>query len=234
MKVESVMSIESRSLATSLFKSLDLLGLLNARANGLSIAVIVEEMGLPRSSLLRMLDSLAHYGFVERDGARVYRVTSKFRDWRVEDGDERLKARYRPLMRRIADEVGEMAVLGRLQGRRMGHISHEEPNCRVRVIPPEGRTFAIDQMAMGKLILSQRPDLVPIDCSKMSLAEIEKAGKEGFAWNRGESEEGIIAWGTWLEEPSPLGPMLAVTWPDFRFSEDSLAKVKAILKVAKT
>ena len=92
--------------------------------------------------------------------------------------------------------------------------------------------FAIDRMAMGKLILSQRPDLVPNDCSEVSLAEIEKAGADGFAWNRGESEEGIIAWGTWLGEPSPLTPMLAVTWPDFRFSEDSLAKVKLILKNA--
>lgn len=223
------MSIESRSLATSLFKALDLLGLLNARTSGIGIAGIVEEMGLPRSSLLRMLDSLAHYGFVERDEARVYRVTSKFRDWRLEDGDERLKTRHRSLMRRIADEVGEMAVLGRLQGRRILHVSHEEPDCRVRVIPPEGRTFAIDRMAMGKLILSQRPDLVPNDCSEGLLAEITKAGKEGFAWNRGESEEGIIAWGIWLGEPSPLTPMLAVTWPDFRFSEDSLAKVKEIM-----
>ena len=206
-----------------------MLGLLNARTSGIGIAGIVEEMGLPRSSLLRMLDSLAHYGFVERDEARVYRVTSKFRDWRLEDGDERLKTRHRSLMRRIADEVGEMAVLGRLQGRRILHVSHEEPDCRVRVIPPEGRTFAIDRMAMGKLILSQRPDLVPNDCSEGLLAEITKAGKEGFAWNRGESEEGIIAWGTWLGEPSPLTPMLAVTWPDFRFSEDSLAKVKEIM-----
>ena len=223
------MSIESRSLATSLFKALDLLGLLNARTSGIGIAGIVEEMGLPRSSLLRMLDSLAHYGFVERDEARVYRVTSKFRDWRLEDGDERLKTRHRSLMRRIADEVGEMAVLGRLQGRRILHVSHEEPDCRVRVIPPEGRTFASDRMARGKLFLSQRPDLVPNDCSEGLLAEITKAGKEGFAWNRGESEEGIIAWGTWLGEPSPLTPMLAVTWPDFRFSEDSLAKVKEIM-----
>jgi len=227
------MSIESRNLATSLFKALDLLSLLNARAGGAKIAEIVEEMELPRSSLLRMLDSLIHYGFVERDELRCYRVTSKFRDWRVEDRDERLKAQYRPLMRRIADEVGEMAVLGRLQGRKIRHLHYEEPDCRVRVTPPSGRTFAIERMAMGKLALSQRPDLIPDDCSKESLAEIEEAGKQGFAWNRGESEEGIVAWGTWLGEASPLAPMLAVTWPDFRFSEDALVNVKSILEDAK-
>ena len=98
------------------------------------------------------------------------------------------------------------------------------------MIPPTGRVFAIERMAIGKLVLSQRPDLVPDGCSEASLAEIEKAGKQGFAWNRGESEEGIVAWGTWIGEPSALTPMLAVTWPDFRYSEESLEKVKAILR----
>ncbi len=223
------MSIETRSLATSLFKALDLLSVLNARASGAGIAEIVEAMGLPRSSLIRILDSLIHYGLVARDEHKRYQVTLKFHEWRFEDGDERLKSKFSPLMKRIASEVGEMAVLGRLEGRRIRHLHFEEPDCRVRVIPPTGRKFAMERMAMGKLALSQRSDLIPDSCSKGLLDEIEMAGKQGFAWNRGESEEGIVAWGTWLGETSPLTPMIAVTWPDFRFSEKSLEKVKALL-----
>lgn len=221
--------METRGLATSLFKALDTLNLLSSRAGGAVIGEIVSEMNLPRSSLIRILDSLIHYGLVERDADRRYRVTSKFRDWRKEDRDEQLVAQYQPLLRQIADEVGEMAVLGRLQGRRLRHLHYEEPACRVRVVPPVGRSFAIEKMAMGKLALSQRPDLIPDDCSAPLLREIEAAGKDGFAWNRSESEEGILAWGTWLEEASPLSPMIAVTWPAFRFSEKALATVKRIL-----
>ncbi len=223
------MSMETKGLATSLFKALDTLNLLSSRSGGARIGEVVTEMSLPRSSLIRILDSLIHYGLVERDGERRYRVTSKFRDWRTEDRDAQLISKYRPLLRQIADEVGEMAVLGRLQGRRIFHLHYEEPNCRVRVVPPVGRAFAIEKMAMGKLALSQRPDLVPEPCSRSLRKEIELAGKDGFAWNRSESEEGIIAWGTWLESPSPLTPMIAVTWPSFRYSERALAQVKKLL-----
>jgi len=221
--------METKGLATSLFKALDTLNLLSSRSEGAVIGEIVLEMNLPRSSLIRILDSLIHYGLVERDAERRYRVTSKFRDWRKEDRDEQLVAQYQPLLRQIADEVGEMAVLGRLQGRRIRHLHYEEPACRVRVVPPLGRSFPIEKMAMGKLALSQRPDLIPDDCSAQLLREIEAAGKDGFAWNRSESEEGIIAWGTWLENASPLAPMIAVTWPAFRFSQTTLAAVKRIL-----
>lgn len=124
--------MDSKHLATSLFKSLDVLTLLSANPEGMPIAEIVEEMELPRSSLIRMLDSLAHYGLISRDESRRYFVTQKFRDWRRPDADEQLIDQYRPLMRRIATEVGEMAVLGRLRGRRIQHLHYEEPNIRVR------------------------------------------------------------------------------------------------------
>ncbi len=223
------MSTETRGLATSLFKALDTLNLLSSRSDGALIGEVVSEMGLPRSSLIRILDSLMHYGLVERSLERRYRVTSKFRDWRSEDRDEQLVSKYRTLLRKVADELGEMAVLGRLRGRRIFHLHYEEPNCRVRVAPPVGRAFAIEKMAMGKLALSQRPDLVPEGCSNRLRKELVLAGKDGFAWNRSESEEGIIAWGTWLEEPSPLSPMIAVTWPSFRYSDKGLVQVKKLL-----
>ena len=221
--------METKGLATSLFKALDTLNLLSGYSDGALIGEVVSEMGLPRSSLIRILDSLMHYGLVERSLERRYRVTSKFRDWRSEDRDEKLISKYRPLLRKIADEVGEMAVLGRLQGRRIFHLHYEEPDCRVRVAPPLGRAFAIEKMAMGKLALSQRPDLIPEGASNELRKEIARAGKDGFSWNRSESEEGIIAWGAWLENPSPLSPMIAVTWPSFRYSDKGLAQVERLL-----
>ena len=122
-----------------------------------------------------------------------------------------------------------MAVLGRLRGRNIFHLHCEEPDCRVRVSPPVGRDFDIEKMAMGKLALSQRPDLMPQPTPDSLRAEVEAAGQSGCAWNRGESEEGIIAWGTWLQDPSPLSAMIAVTWPEFRYADEALNRVKRIL-----
>lgn len=224
-----MMSTDSRGLATSLFKALDTLSLLSARSKGLAIREVVEGMGLPRSSLIRILDSLIHYGLVERGDDKRYRVTSKFREWRMASRNEELVADYRGVMERIADQIGEMAILGQLQGRLIRHLHYEEPDCRVRVAPPIGRKIPLERMAMGKLALSQRPDLIPTDRPESLIREIELAKETGEAWNRGESEEGIVAWGTWLGQPSPLTPMLAVTWPDFRYSETALGEVKRLL-----
>jgi DNA-binding IclR family transcriptional regulator len=223
--------METRHLATSLFKALDVLTVVHAGGcAGVSIGEVVEAMSLPRSSLIRMLDSLIHYGLVERTPDRRYAVTATFHDWKSEDADGQLIKTYIPLMKQITSEVGEMTVLGRLVGRRIAHLHYEEPDSRVRVIPPVGRQFLLHTMAMGKLMLTVRPDLMPENVPQKLKKEIALAGREGFAWNRGDSEEGIVAWGTWLGEPSPLTPLLAVTWPDFRFSEKALSKVQRILK----
>ncbi len=227
----NLMSMETKHLATSLFKALDALTLVSANGSkGISIAYAVEAMGLPRSSLIRMFDSLIHYGLVERTPDRRYRVTDKFHDWKAEDSGEQLVKQFQSLMKEITSEVGEMTVLGRLVGRRIEHLHYEEPDIRVRVIPPVGRKFVLQTMAMGKLALSVRPDLVPVDASDGLIREIEAATQNGFAWNRGDSEQGIVAWGTWLGKPSPLTPMFAVTWPDFRYSETGLNTVKSLLQ----
>ena len=225
------MSMESKHLATSLFKALDVLTLVSSRASsGVLIAEVVEGMALPRSSIIRMLDSLIHYGLVERLPNRRYVVTTKFYDWKAEDVSGQWVRQFDPLMKKLTKEVGEMTVLGRLVGRRIEHLHYVEPEIRVRVTPPVGRNFQIHTMAMGKLALTVRPDLFPDTVSARLKKEIKAAAEEGCAWNRGDSEDGIIAWGTWLGDPSPLTPMLAVTWPDFRFSEKALRKVKKILR----
>ncbi len=157
-------------------------------------------------------------------------VTQAFREWRKADPDQRLRERFAPMMRRIADELGEMTTIGRLSGREFMHIHCEEPDCRVRVTPPVGRRFAIEKMAMGKLLLGVRPDLIPAIASAEYKAELEVIKKQGFAMNMGESEDAIVAWATWLGEPSPLTPLFAVTWPDFRFSEESLEKAICLLE----
>ena len=229
LKHTLLMSTDSRRLATSLFKALDALSMLSVREEGLAIREVVEGMGLPRSSLIRILDSLIHYGLVERGADKRYRVTGKFREWRISNRDEELVDSRLDFMKRIAGDIGEMAILGQLQGRMIRHLHYEEPDCRVRVAPPIGRKIPLERMAMGKLALSQRPDLLRVGSPKKLILEIELAKETGEAWNRGESEEGIIAWGTWLGEPSPLTPMIAVTWPDFRYSEKALVKVRRLL-----
>lgn len=230
MRMKGAVSKETRQLATSLFKALDLLTLIASKPGGIGIQDLVSDMSLPRTSLLRLLDSLIHYGLVARDGSRRYFATEMFREWRKEDPDQHLKDRYGPMMRRITRELGEMTTIGCLSGRGIRHIHCEEPDCRVRVIPPVGRQFAIETMAMGKMVLTVRPDLIPEGVNEGFLEELESIRSQRCAMNLAESEEAIVAWGTWLGEPGPLTPLFAVTWPDFRFSDESLERAVELLR----
>jgi len=226
-------SMETRNnasnLATSLFKALDLLGLIATKEEGKPLGELVNQMNLPRSSVIRMLDSLVFYGLIERGDDKHYRVTEKFNTWRTQSPEDKLIESFKPLMERICAEVDEMVVIGRLHGRKIRHLFCVEPDRRVRVLPPIGRKFENYRLAMGKLVLGQRPDLIPDDIPQKHLLEIEEARKYGFAWNCGDAETDIVAWGTWLGEPSSMTPLIAVTWPTFRFSSEALERVKKIL-----
>ena len=57
-------------------------------------------------------------------------------------------------MKCIAGEIGEMAILGQLQGRMIRHLYYEEPDCRVRC-SSDWPQDSFGAMAMGKLALSQ-------------------------------------------------------------------------------
>lgn len=205
------------------------MGLIATREEGKPLAELVNQMNLPRSSVIRMLDSLAFYGLIERGTDKCYRVTEKFHSWRTQSPEDKLIESYRPLMQHICNTVEEMVVLGRLQGRRIRHLHCIEPDRRVRVISPIGRKFENYRLAMGKLVLSQRPDLIPDDIPNKHREEINSAQKNGFAWNCGDAEPDVVAWATWLGEPGPMTPLIAITWPTFRFSETALTKVKQAL-----
>ena len=60
--------------------------------------------------------------------------------------------------------------------------------------------------------------------------EIDEAKKAHFAWNIRESEPDLITWATWAGPASAQTHLLVVAWPDFRFSEESLRKIKKIIR----
>ena len=222
--------MQSRKFATSLFKALDLLTLLSPHGTRLNVKEVAAAMSLPRSSALRLLDSLIHYNLVGRDAERQYHVTEQFKQWRMGDWNEQEAARLRPLMKRLCADVEELILLGRLEGRHISYVHMEEPRRRVRVTAPVGKNYELQVTAMGKLVMGQRPDLIPSDCSAKLKKEIAEAKKAHFAWNIRESEPDLITWATWAGPASAQTHLLVVAWPDFRFSEESLRKIKKIIR----
>lgn len=183
---------------------------------GLSMNEIRNALKQPRTSLLRILQTLQHYGLVTQE-SRCWKATPQFHSWSANDPVTRLKERHREKLEALSAYVQELVVLGFVEGGRLRHLDYVEWEHQVVVRPGLERRFPLEHSAMGKLYLSQRPDRLKLVGSAAKRKEIMEAGRAGVAWNMEETAPGIIAMAFWVEPASPVAPMVSVSWPRFRF-----------------
>ncbi len=225
-------------IATSLVKALDLLSALSHEPDGISVRGLVDRFQQPRSSLVRIAQTLVAYGLVEKaDG--VYRVTEGFRDWASADGSLSLRRRFRPVLEDLSRELGELVVLGVIDGKKVRFVDYIESPSAVRVSPDPLKRHALPLTAMGKLYLSVRPDLVrELGLSARQRGEIVDAARDGLAWNRGGTDPDLVVLALWAAGTNPSSPMIGVSWPAFRFTEakgqSAIRQIRKILQAHQT
>jgi len=204
--------------ASSLLKALDVMSVLAINPDGMAMNDLRHALKQPRTSLLRILQTLEYYGLVVQE-SRLWKVTPQFHRWAAKDPAGRLKERHRKRLEALSAAVQELVVLGVVEGGRLRHLDYVEWEHQLVVRPGLGRRFPLEQSAMGKLYLSQRPDRLKLVESENKRNEIIQAGQDGVAWNREETAPGIIAMAIWAEPASPVAPMVSVSWPRSRFNQ---------------
>lgn len=218
----------TRHLATSLIKALDILGLVARHPAGLTVQEMGELLPMPRTSILRVLVTLEHYGLVERDDRR-FLPSPRFISWSSGDPDRVLREKHHAALKSVGAATGELAMLGVLDGGKLRQVDYVESGQVIRIDPKLAIAHALETAAMGKLFLSQRADLAAKVRDERVRKEIEEVARTGVAWNREESAPGVIAVATWIGKPSPSTPVVSVSWPAFRFTEAKATEaVKAI------
>lgn len=228
MKADSDAISDMRTI-TSLVKGLDILTVLGANPEGLTIPALVEAMNLSRSTVIRVLDTLLAYGLVERSGRKV-RCSASFVHWARNDRHVADRRRYRAVLQGMAREIGELVLVGVLEGSSVVHLDYIEADHAVRVAPAPHTRHNLRVNALGKLALSRRPDLAQRweRSDPAFTRQLQTVRETGVAWNREESTPGVIAVATDGFSNAATEPMLAVAWPTFRFSE---AKAREAIKV---
>lgn len=219
-------------MATSLIKGLDVLAVIAHRDNGATIRELTLALEMPRTSALRIVETLIRYGLVERNESR-FQATARFNDWTTSRLHQTFRDRYRPVLQALAESTGELIMLGALEGNHLRHLDFAQAQQVVKVDPLISQHHALHTSAMGKLYLTQRSDLSEASAVLKLKDELLLARKQGIAWNRQESQSGIVAVAMWCELPSPLAPTLSITWPEFRFSDSkakaAVAKARSLL-----
>jgi DNA-binding IclR family transcriptional regulator len=227
---------------------------LESRPEGLSLAEIAQEIGLPRSTVQRIVAALAAEEFVTeakpgrgvRIGAGLARIAASL--------GSNIAEILRPHLQALCEEVGETVDLSVLSGGSAIFIAQVPGRQRLVAVSAVGARFPLHCTANGKAILScfskqdalaliekslaEHPDN-PLGEPARLLKEIETTRRTHLAWDIGAHTEGISAVGAAMLDVFGRPFAISIPAPSQRFASerDSLShalttcreKVKSLL-----
>jgi DNA-binding IclR family transcriptional regulator len=176
----------------------------------LGVSETARLLGVGRSTAHRLLTTLRIYGFVVQDCSRAYRVGPALRELGAAIAEPgAMRARCRPYMQALCDELGETVNLVALRRTDAVFVDSVETRRPLRVGGREGVVLPAHAVSAGKALLAALPvDVVRELYAGEALtaltertlrtrsaleAQLEAVRQRGYAVNVGESERGITA-----------------------------------------
>lgn len=193
----------------TLDRALDIIELLSTEKEGMGVTEIGQRTGLHKSTVHRLLNSLAERGYIERDprygnyklGLKFVEISSLLLN-KLE-----LKTEAFPYLRKLAETVGQPVHLAILSGKEAVYIDKVDVLNNIRMYSQIGRRVPVHCSAIGKVLLSglkkdeledtlnhmefQRFTHNTLRSRESLQKEIEAARLKGWAADNEEHEEGI-------------------------------------------
>ena len=216
-------------------------------AAGLSVGQIALKVGLPRSTVQRVVGALATEGLLisggraerVRLGPLVFRLASSVANDAV--------TLARPVLVQLSGQLRETVDLAILRDQRMIFVDQVVGPERLRTVSTVGDSFPLYCSANGKAVLAQMEDEeIRVRCTgKLErltgntisnipalLKNIGEVRREGVAWDLEEHALGVSAGGVCLRDLQGHLIALSVPAPTARF-EEKRAAIRAGLLEAK-
>ncbi len=213
--------------AGTIEKAIDVLFHLHAEGGPRGVTSIGRELGIPKSSVHRLLAALSRRSLVERDERGQYRPGVGL----VALGlgvleQEPVVAAARPVLERFAGELGETFFLVAARAGTLVVLEKVEGTGFLRAAPQVGATVPASATAVGKLYLAHAPEAISRQEAESveaftpetltSKADLERAVDEarrlGYASNREEWIPGlsVLAAPIWLGDRMVAAVALAL------------------------
>ncbi len=216
-----------------------------------SLQSLVEEVGLPKPTLHRMLQQLEGAGLLMRQsdgrhygtGARTRRMAEN-----VLLNDTRHGARH-AILRRLVEEIGESCNITALSGNEVIYLDRVETTEPLRVHLQAGSRVPAHCSASGKMILSQHSpaqrarilSAVPLEAHTAQTltepaaleAELKQVREDGFALDRQEFLDGLVCVAVLVPTSSTRSNMcIAVQAPTMRVNAHTALQMLPALQGA--
>ncbi|MFD4501733.1 IclR family transcriptional regulator [Streptomyces sp. NPDC058457] len=230
-------------------RTVELLELLAARGDRPArLQELADELGVPRSSMYALLQTLITRGWVRTDttgslygiGIRTLLTGTSYLD-----SDPRVRL-VRPYLDEASEALGETIHLGRLDGPDVAYLATRESHEYLRTISRVGRRLPAHAGALGKALLAERPDadlprgpyrpLTPHthttpDALSADLAEVRA---RGYSIDREEGVLGITGFGFALRYDTPPQDAISCSVPLARLTPAHEAQIITVMQETRT
>lgn len=245
--MEQAVSYHSQGLS----RALAVLRVLAGAERPLTLAQVAQELGLPKSTLVRLLAVMQDEGFVRRYGDPptfaigrvVHEIAQAYRPPSVAE----IAA---PIMKDLAAEVGFTANLGVLRGRSVLHLHVEEPQRALR-FAASGMLDDTYCTGLGKMLLStlpsdqlagHLPETEPyeswtpqtITTRRQLETELDRIRGAGLSIDDEERNRGVSCMAVLLplEEPTSLAVSISVSGPTGELGPRDQRRILPILRTS--
>jgi len=231
----------------SIERAFDVLGALGG--GPLGVTGIADRVGLPKSTVARLLDALVAEGAVERvtDGTD-YRIGERLVSLAAGVQPTRsLIALARPHLVSLAAATGEACGLSISDGDMVHYVDQEDSPHPVSIRDWTGTRFPMHAVSAGVVILAhRRPDQVerylagPLErLTGATIVDpgalrdrIARARVDGFSWTRGEVADGITSVAAAVaDETGEVIAAVHVHGPSYRFPDPEDASAARSVEV---
>ncbi len=227
----------------SLARAFTLLERLADAGSALGLSELAQSTGLPLPTIHRIMRSLIAGGYARQEPSRRYALGPKlirlgeaagrtFGSWAIAHLAE------------IVAQVGETANLAILEGDAVVYLAQVPSRHSVRMFTEVGRRVEPHSTAVGKALLSQRPEEqvralcrrtgMPVQTTRtitsvdVLLAELRTVRANGYAVDDAEQEVGVRCVAVpVLEAPAPVA--LSVSGPSERVTAERVPEIVAVL-----
>jgi len=194
-------------------KALQVLEYVARQGRDVTLTETVHELGLPKTTVFRYLQTLSAANYLEHDvGRDRYRVGPKFRDMaRVDQDLTGLRQVAQPEMRKLVDTFHETVNLAVLTDSQVVYIDMLEPDVRaLKASARVGYRHPAHSTSLGKAMMAFMPDadqrlLAEGMLPQMTFRTLTDAGqlrrqaddvrRRGYAIEIGENEDGVMCIG---------------------------------------
>ncbi|MBB0246682.1 IclR family transcriptional regulator [Streptomyces alkaliphilus] len=210
----------------------------------IGLSELANDSGLPLPTIHRLMRTLVASGYVRQQSNRRYALGPRL--IRLGEAAARpLTTWARPHLARLVDVTGETANMALLDGDEVVYVAQVPSRHSMRMITEVGKRVPPHTAAVGKALLSQRPDaevrsmLVRTGMPALTertvtspdafLAELATVRADGWAVDDNEQEIGVRCLAVSVPD-SPTPAAISVSGPAGRLTEDSTDKIVPLLR----